>query len=239
MNLIGRLFRSSVGKKLIMAVTGLGLVLFVFGHMVGNLQVFLGPEAINRYAELLHFSPELLWVVRLSLLTLVVLHIWAAVQVSRENRVARPVGYDGSPAPVEASYASRTMLMSGLIVAAFVIYHLLHFTAQVDAINFTGKSFADLHELSEAGVERHDVFRMVILGFSQPLVSLFYVVGVGLLCLHLSHGIRAMFQSLGLMTHRCGPMIKKIAPVLAWVLFLGYVSIPLAVLLGFGKEALN
>lgn len=239
MNVLGRLFCSSVGKKLIMAATGLGLVLFVFGHMVGNLQVFLGPEAINRYAEMLHFSPELLWVVRLGMLTLVGLHIWAAVQVWMENRAARPLDYDGSPAPVEATYASRTMLMSGLIVAAFVIYHLLHYTVRVDAINLTGKSFADLHELSEAGVERHDVFKMVILGFSQPLVSLFYVVGVGLLCLHLSHGIRAMFQSLGLMTHRCAPVIRKAAPVIAWVLFLGYVSIPLAVMLGFGKEALN
>lgn len=239
MTLFGRLFRSSVGKKLIMAVTGLGLVLFAFGHMVGNLQLFLGPEALNRYAEVLHFSPELLWVVRLGMLTLVSLHIWAALQVSAENRLARPAGYDGSPAPVATTYASRTMLMSGLIVAAFVIYHLLHYTVQVEAVNFTGRDFADLKELSEAGVERHDVYTMVLLGFRQPLVSLFYVVGVGLLCLHLSHGIRAMFQSLGLTTHRCEPLIRRLAPVLAWVLFLGYVSIPLAVMLGFGKEALN
>ncbi|MCP5517587.1 MAG: succinate dehydrogenase cytochrome b subunit [Verrucomicrobiales bacterium] len=239
MNVLVRLFGSSVGKKLVMAATGLVLVLFVLGHMIGNLQVFLGPEALNRYAAFLQSNREVLWAVRLVLLTCVGLHVWSALKLSSENRAARPLDYDGRPAPAAATYASRTMLMSGLIVAAFILYHLLHYTVRVEAINFTGKSFLDLKEAAPGGGERHDVFKMVILGFRQPLVSLFYLVGVGLLCLHLSHGLRAMFQSLGLLTHKCGPLIARAAPVVAWILFLGYVSIPLAVLLGFGKEVLH
>ncbi len=239
MNVLVRLFRSSVGKKLVMAVTGVGLVLFVCGHMVGNLQIFLGPEAINRYAELLQSSQELLWGVRLTLLGFVGLHVWSAISLTRENRAARPLDYDGKPAPAAATYASRTMLMSGLIVAAFIVFHLLHYTVRVDAVNMTGKSFADLHEVTESGTERHDVYKMMILGFRQPLVSVFYLVGVGLLCMHLSHGVRAMFQSLGLLTPKCAPLIERTAPIVAWILFLGYVSIPVAILLGYGKEALN
>lgn len=230
MKLLARLFQSSVGKKLVMAVSGFALVLFACGHMVGNLQIFLGPEALNRYGQMLHYSPELLWVVRLVLLTLVGLHVWAALQVSAENRAARPETYDGNPAPPEASYASRTMLMSGLIVAAFVIFHLLHYTARVPAVNLTGADFTTLTETVH-GVERHDVYSMVVLGFRQPLVAVFYLVGVGLLCLHLSHGIRAMFQSLGWMTHQCRPLLDKAAPFVAIVLFLGYASVPVAVLL--------
>lgn len=239
MNVLAQLFGSSVGKKLVMAVTGLGLVLFVLGHMIGNLQIFLGREVLNRYAALLQSNREVLWAVRLTLLALVGLHIWSALKLTLENRAARPLNYDANPPPAATTYASRTMLMSGLIVAAFVIFHLLHYTVRVDAVNLTGKSFLDLKEVVPGGEERHDVFKMMILGFRQPVVSGFYLVGVGLLCLHLSHGLRAMFQSLGLLTHKCGPYIVRLAPVVAWILFLGYVSIPIAVLLGFGKEVLH
>lgn len=230
MKLLARLFQSSVGKKLIMGISGFALVLFACGHMVGNLQIFLGPEALNRYGQMLHFSPELLWVVRLALLTLVGLHVWAALQVSAENRAARPETYDGNPVPPDASYASRTMLMSGLTLAAFVIFHLLHYTARVKAVNLTGTDFTTLTETVH-GIERHDVYSMVVLGFRQPLVSVFYLVAVGLLCLHLSHGIRAMFQSLGWVTHHCRPFLDKAAPFVAIVLFVGYAAVPVAVLL--------
>jgi succinate dehydrogenase / fumarate reductase cytochrome b subunit len=221
-----------------MAGTGVVLVLFVCGHMVGNLQFFLGPEAINRYAHFLQSTGELLWVVRLSLLAVVAVHVWSAVHLTLENRKARPMTYTGNPVPTAASYASRTMLVSGIILGTFVVYHLLHYTVRTEAINFTGTDFATLKETTDHGV-RSDVFKMMVLGFSKPLVSGFYLVGVGLLCLHLSHGIQAMFQSLGLKSRAWGPVIDRAAPIVAWLLFLGYASIPVSVLLGYGKEVLN
>src|SRR5688500_5087122 len=130
MNVVAGFFSSTLGRKYIMALTGLALFGFVVGHLVGNLQIFLGPEAINRYGSFLKSLGEILWAARIGLIVMVLLHIWAAIKLSAENRAARPVGY-GNYKPVGSSYASRTMLMSGLIIAAFIIYHLLHFTALV------------------------------------------------------------------------------------------------------------
>src|SRR6266404_188747 len=127
MKVIENIFKSSLGKKYIMAVTGFVLLLFVVGHLAGNLQIFLGPEAINRYGHFLQSNPELIWPARLFLILMLVLHIWSAVQLTRENRAARPVRY-AEYRPVSSSYASRTMFMSGLIIFVFIIYHLLHFT---------------------------------------------------------------------------------------------------------------
>src|SRR5437868_14380017 len=141
MNIISRLFNSSLGKKYIMAVTGCVLFLFVLAHLAGNLQVFLGPESINRYGHFLQTNPELIWPARVFLLVMLVLHIWAAVQLSIENKAARPLGY-AVYQPVGSSYASRTMLMSGLIVFVFIIYHILHFTVENQYLNFTGKNVA-------------------------------------------------------------------------------------------------
>jgi succinate dehydrogenase / fumarate reductase cytochrome b subunit len=127
---------------------------------------------------------------------------------------------------VAASYASRTMLMSGLIIAAFIIYHLLHFTVQVQAVNLTGKDFVAL----EDPLKHHDVYRMMILGFSQPIVSLFYIIAMGLLCLHLSHGVSSMFQSMGWKNKRYGTFLDPFARFTGIALFVGYASIPVAVL---------
>src|SRR5204863_5907272 len=135
---------------------------------------------------------ELLWPARLSLILLTVLHIVAATQLSAENKRARPLPYNHYEV-VAASYASRTMLMSGLIIAAFVIYHLLHFTIQIPGINFTGQDFRTLEDAKA----RHDIYGMMVIGFKQPLVSGFYLLGMTLLCLHLSHGVSSMFQSMG------------------------------------------
>jgi len=217
-----------------MAVSGGALLLFVVGHLLGNLQIFLGPEAINRYGHFLQSNKEILWPARIGLLVMVVLHVWSAVKLSAENKKARPVSY-ANWSPTVASYASRTMLMSGLIIAAFIIYHLLHFTVQAMAVNFTGQDFVALHDASG----RHDVFRMMIAGFSNPLVSGFYVVAMALLCLHLSHGISAMFQSVGLKDPAYGPVIDCFAKVASWLIFLGYISIPIAVVCGFGKGAMK
>jgi succinate dehydrogenase / fumarate reductase, cytochrome b subunit len=206
MNRIKLLFHSSLGKKFVMAVTGAGLVCFVIGHLIGNLQIFLPPEAINRYAHFLHSSPELLWPARLGLLLLVGLHVLSAVWLWHENRAARPVTYALDPAVQSSSYASRTMLMSGLIVAAFVVYHLLHFTVQVESINGTPVLFGDLRDPATGHA---DVYAMIVAGFSVWYVSLFYLAAVGLLCVHLSHGVNAMFQSLGLMNRAYRVVIDK------------------------------
>jgi succinate dehydrogenase / fumarate reductase cytochrome b subunit len=229
-----KLFTSSVGKKFIMAITGLALFLFVFLHMVGNLQIFLGWEELNRYGAFLQGNVELLWPARIALLAIVSLHIWSAIRLTAENRAARPQPY-AQHEVVAASYASRTMFMSGLIILAFIIFHLLHFTVQVRAVNFTGKNFVDLQDAKG----RHDVFAMVVLGFRNPWVSCFYIVAMFLLFLHLSHGLSAMFQSLGWKSPAWTPLIDCGARAISWIIFLGYISIPIAVLLGYGDAHLK
>jgi succinate dehydrogenase / fumarate reductase cytochrome b subunit len=198
------------------------------------LQVFLGPEAINRYGHFLQSNVELLWPVRLFLLAMLAVHIGSAVQVSAENRAARPVAY-AEYRPVGSSYASRTMLMSGLIIFVFIIYHLLHYTVQVKYVNFTGQNFVDFTDPEK----RHDIYKMMVVGFNNVWVSGFYILGVGLLCLHLSHGISSMFQSLGWKNQSYGPCLDKGARWFAALIFLGYVSIPIAILLGYGKSVLK
>jgi succinate dehydrogenase / fumarate reductase, cytochrome b subunit len=225
MNIFKAIFHSSLGKKYIMGLTGLALFGFVIGHMVGNLQIFLGQEKINAYGAFLKSMPKLLWVARIGLLGCVGLHIWAAVQLVRENRAARPSRYHVKD-PIGATFAARTMIWSGLIVFAFIVYHLFDFTITPDYTGHDAKG-------------RHDVFKMIILGFNNPLSSLFYLVANGLLCMHLSHGVKSLFQSLGLSTGQFRGWFNGLAVVMAWIIFIGNTSIPLAVLLGFGKEVLK
>ncbi len=213
-----------------MAATGFILFLFVVGHLAGNLQFFLGPEAINRYGHFLQSNVELLWLARIVLLLMVGVHLWAASKLTLENQAARPEGYALYRA-VGSTWASRHMLMSGLIILVFVIYHILHYTVQVQAVNLTGQDFVSLMDPDK----RHDVFRMMVTGFSNAWVSAFYILGIGLLCLHLSHGAGSMFQSLGWKNDTYRPLLDKLARVAALLLFLGYASIPVAVLLGYGR----
>ena len=234
MNIITRLFKSSLGKKYIMAVTGFFMFLFVLGHLAGNLQIFLGPEAINRYGHFLQSNLELVWPARIILLTFLVLHLWSASKLTAENRAARPEGYSVYR-PVGSTYASRTMLMSGIIVLVFIVYHLLHYTAEVQYINLTGQSFATFIDPEK----RHDIFKMMVVGFSNGWVSAFYILGIALLCLHLSHGTSSMFQSIGWNNDGYRPVLDTAARGLALLIFLGYTSIPVAILLGYGKEALK
>src|SRR6266481_7176028 len=231
MLIVTRLFHSSLGRKFIMAMSGSILFLFVLGHLVGNLQVFLGREAINRYGHFLQSNPELIWPALLFLLLMVGLHIWAAVKLSVENKAARPVGY-AQYRPVGSSYASRTMLMSGLIVFVFIVYHILHFTVQVRYLNLTGQSFLDYTDPEK----RHDIFKMMVVGFNNLWVSGFYIVGMALLSLHLSHGASSMFQSIGWKNRSYGPVLDKLARIGALVIFLGYNSIPVAIMCGYGKD---
>jgi succinate dehydrogenase / fumarate reductase, cytochrome b subunit len=220
-----------------MAASGCVLLLFAVGHMVGNLQFFLPPEAINRYAHFLQSLGELLWVIRLFLLAMIMLHIWAAAVLTVENRAARPEPYAGGQPPFAASLASRTMAVSGLIVAAFIVYHLLHFTVKVEGIN--GSSIP-IGQLMDPATGHPDCYAMMVAGFSVVPVSLFYLVGVGLLSLHLSHGIAAMFQSLGLRNHAYAELIAKASKAIAIILFVGYASIPASVIVfGHGKAYLQ
>jgi succinate dehydrogenase / fumarate reductase cytochrome b subunit len=228
-NFLRNFFCSSLGKKYIMSITGFALVGFVIAHMVGNLQIFLGAEAINRYGAFLQGNVELLWPARIFLLVIVVLHIWSASRLTIENRAARPVPY-ADWNPTVASYASRTMMMSGLIVAAFVIYHILHFTVMNSAVNLQHVDFEHDKQFFDAQ-GRHDIFRMMVVGFSNPLVCLFYIIGVGLLCLHLSHGFSAMFQSLGWKKRSYARFLDNLAKVVAFGLFIGYISIPVSIFL--------
>ncbi|MCG3149149.1 MAG: hypothetical protein PCFJNLEI_02608 [Verrucomicrobiae bacterium] len=220
-----RLAKSSLGKKYLMAFTGFGLFGFVVMHMLGNLQVFLGPDAINKYAHFLKSTPELLWGARLGLLAMVTVHFCVGIALAIENMQARDQEYAVKRA-VKATLASRTMVVSGLIVLSFIIYHLAHYTLLT-----IHPEYRNLHD----DLGRHDVYRMIVLGFSSPSVVSFYVISVGLLCFHLSHGIGAMFQSLGLKNEAYVERIDCLAKIVAVGLFIGYISIPLAVQIGMVK----
>jgi succinate dehydrogenase / fumarate reductase cytochrome b subunit len=225
-NSLTRFFCSSVGRKWIVALTGLALFGFVIGHLVGNLQVFLGSsEPINRYGAFLQGLGELLWVIRLGLLAMVVLHIVFTIKLRMENRAARDEQYAVTQYRA-ATIPARWMLLSGIMVLCFIVYHLLHFTVQsIDP------SYLTLHDAQG----RHDVYRMMILGFSNPYASGFYIVAVGLLAMHLHHGIMSMCQTLGLNTGKLRPLWEKGGPALSWLIFLGYASIPVAILAGIVK----
>lgn len=225
--LLLRLWQSSLGKKYVMAVTGLGLFLFVIIHMLGNLQIYLGPEYLNAYARALKSTPALLWGARTGLLFIAILHITVAAQLTRANRQARPVSYLQKK-PVASTFASRTMIISGLVLLAFILFHLAHFT-----LGWVDPQYLDLRDPID--MSRHDVYRMMITGFSNPFISLFYLVSMGLLLFHLSHGVSSLFQSLGLRSKKIVGVLDKFARVTALVLFLGNASIPLSILAGVIK----
>lgn len=220
---------SSIGKKTVVAVTGILLLLFVIGHLGGNLTFFFGPDWINAYAVHLRDLGPLLWVARIGLLVAVILHIFFTMKLWQENHVARPEKY-AVKSRVQSTVFARTMRLTGLIVFAFVIFHLAHFTWLIVHPEFRGWHDAQ---------GRHDVFRMLVDGFSYPLVSLFYVLSLALLASHLSHGIGSLFQTLGLSNRRLQPVFSKGGKIIAWALFVGFASIPVSVLLGFGHAALK
>lgn len=210
-----RFYDSTAGQKAVMAVSGMVLFLFVIGHLLGNLNFFEGPEKMNAYGRLLRVEPPLLWAVRITLLVMVLLHIWSAILLGLRKLDARPQKYVKRKA-IASSYASRTMYWSGPIIAAFVIYHLLDFTFGV--VN--------------PGYQEGEVYGNIVRSFQHPAVSIFYIVAMGLLCLHLFHGAWSMFQTLGIGSPRYTPLLKRFAAVISIVIFLGFISIPLSVLAG-------
>ena len=203
-NPVVTLWGTMVGKKVVMAVTGIVLVGFVIAHMLGNLKIFIGAETINAYAVFLRTMGEplvpyaaLLWIVRLVLLGCVALHITAAVQLTRMNWAARPEAYE-SRQSIATTYAARTMRWSGVILVLFIVYHLLHLTAGV--VGFQPGEFRHL-----------SVYHNVVAGFSVWYVSVFYIVAMACLCLHLDHGIWSMFQTLGWNDARRTPALQKLS----------------------------
>lgn len=212
-------WNSSIGKKLIVAVTGIMLVGFLIAHMVGNLLIFQGRESLNDYAEFLHHFLHGwgIWLFRGGLIVAFVLHILATISLTIQNRAARTEKY-AHEATTRASLSSRYMIWSGLTVIAFVIFHLLHFTVRIDPALASMKDPMD--------PSRHDAYGMVIAGFQNPVVVLFYIAAISFLCSHLSHGIASIFQTLGLRTEKTRDAIEKLGLVISIVLWLGFLSIP-------------
>lgn len=219
------LVTSSLGKKYLAAVTGSAAFVYILGHMAGNLQIFLGQDQLNGYAEFLHSLGAGLWIIRIVLGTLFAIHIWMGVQTKLENWAARPVGYVKRDT-VQADLASRIMIWTGILVFAFFVFHILQFTARV-----VDPSYQQLFD--EAG--RPDVYTMVILGFRNTFVSVSYIIAVGLACYHLTHGFKSMWQSMGWNTPKSDRFLHYLAWVLAVLIFLGFTAVPFAVLTGIVK----
>lgn len=216
------LYQSTIGKKYVVAITGAVLFAFTIGHMLGNLQIYLpnAQEALTNYAKLLHASDELLWAVRLVLLTCVVLHIVTIAQLYGINKNARPQAYV-KKTPTISTFSSRTMYLSGPILFFFILYHLSHLT-----VGNTHPNHVHL-----------DPYHNLVYGFRDPLASGFYIIAMSMLGIHLTHGVWSMFQSMGLNHPRYMAGLRTFATTSAAALALGNISIPVSVLLGIvGKD---
>ena len=231
MNAILQFVGSTVGRKILMAITGFVLAGFVLIHMLGNLQFFIGPEAINMYAHHLQTLPlPILWGFRLTLLASVAVHVTMAILLSREKSAARTDGYEVKKT-VQATYASRTMMMTGIILLCFIIFHLLHFTVKVLPTPYEESAFVVTHEGATFTID--NVYEMMVHGFKNIWVSLFYVLGTGCLCMHLSHGISSMFQTVGMRNEKWRYILNGLALAYGWGVFLGFAIIPISVMAGW------
>ncbi len=212
-------WQSQIGKKVVMAVTGLIGVGFVVGHMLGNLQMFQGPEQMNRYAAFLHELGGLLWLARAVLLGAVVLHVAAAVQLTRQKQAARPVAYVKGTQWEVSTFASRSIRWGGALLLFFIVFHLAHFTWRV----------------VYPGYSSTNIYGNVVAGFSKWYVSLFYLVTMAALFLHLYHGVWSSPRTLGAVQPSRNPLARRVAPLIAILVYLGFSAIPAAVLLGILK----
>ncbi len=217
------LYRSTIGKKVIMAVTGLMLVAFVVLHMAGNLQVFIGAARMNAYGSFLKSLGELLWVARLGLLAALVLHVLMAWQLTQMKKNARPIAYQKREGQV-TTLASRSMRWGGVLLLVFIVFHILHFT--------TGQAYPVASASDAAGFSHTDVYGNVIGAFRNVWVSAVYIVAMLFLMLHLFHGAWSSVRTLGLARPSAHPLKRHVATVVALVVWLGFSIIPVAVLLG-------
>lgn len=219
-----RLFSSSIGRKAVMAITGLLMVLFVIGHLLGNLTIFWGPSGINAYAMHLHELAPIVWVTRIIMGSAVVLHIILAIQLTLENRAAKPVKYQVSRS-LRATFASKNMIWTGLILAAFVGYHLLQFTFRITPGLTLGTD----------SLQRFDVYSMVVAALRNAVVGSVYLVAMASLFLHLSHGVQSGFQTLGLTNAMLLPRYGVAGKVLSAIFLVGFGAIPAVILVGILK----
>lgn len=222
MNLV-TFFTTTIGKKIVVAITGLFMILFIVTHLLGNLQIFMGPNAVNSYAAWLKTVPMLVWSFRIALIVSVIAHIAVTISLTKDNMRARPMPYQQKKSR-KASVMSRTMLLSGLTVLAFVIYHLAHYT-----LGITHPEYLTLTD----NQGRHHVYNMMVMGFSNPLIAGFYILAQVLLASHLSHGISSATRTLGVSNAHLYGALQKIGLIGAVIIALLYITIPLSVLCGF------
>lgn len=215
---VRRFIGSAIGLKIVMAATGIALSLFVLVHMAGNLQVFLGAEAMDAYGAALKKYPPVLWGARIGLVAMAAAHVAAFIALTKRSRAARPVGYRKT-AHRESTFASRSMRLTGPLLLAFIVYHLLHFT--------TGTVHPDFHE--------GKVYANLVTGLRVVPVALFYLLAMACLGLHLFHGVWSLFQTLGSSQPRAASFARKLATVFTIVVVAGFAAIPLAVLAGILK----
>lgn len=216
--------KSTVGRKIIMAVSGLMMLLFVIMHLLGNSSVFAGPAGINVYAAGLHSLGPLVWIFRLIMICMFLLHLFYGIRLTLENNTARPQGY-AVKKNMSATFASKNMIWTGSLIGLFLIYHLLHFTFQYINPEISASSNTD-------AMGRPDVFMMMVQGFQNLGISALYIVAMVAVVLHLTHGIQSLFQTLGLNNDGTFPVVKKIGTAAAFIVFIGYISIPLIIVAG-------
>lgn len=221
MNWVNRTLNSSIGCKAVMAVTGIALVGFLLAHLLGNLLVFAGADAINQYAQKLREFLPILWAMRLGLVGFFLIHLFAAIKLTKINREAKPIKYRVK-SNVKATFASRYMGLTGAVVLGFVLFHLAHLT-----FRWTHPEFQNLGA--------YDVYSMLLASFQNPILALCYSLCIILLMLHLNHGISSLFQTLGLYNSKYTPWLRKFGPSISIFLGLGYLSIPLSIMIGFIK----
>jgi len=217
-----QLTQSSVGRKIIMAVTGIVLVGFVCVHLLGNSSMFVGADAINAYAQKLHSLGPFVWVFRLVMLVAFALHIAFGIQLTLENKAATPEA-NVQVKRLKTGFGAETMIVSGLVLLAFVIYHLLHFTVRVT----NPEIYVPL-----GGHGMVDVYFMVVNGFKSVLPVIIYLAGMLFLFLHVSHGFQSLFQTLGLSNDKSLPVMGTVSKLVGFVLLLGYIAIPLSIVFG-------
>ena len=224
---------STIVKKILVAVTGIALLLFLPGHMIGNLLLFAGKDAINEYALWLHNLGHggAVWIARIGLLAALVVHVLLTIQLTARNRAVRQKY--SHPATNRASRSSRMMIWSGLTILAFIIYHISHFTVRIGN-DYNGTAYLTSLPSHEGDV--HNVHKMIIDGFSHTGNTVFYMIAITILCSHLSHGFASVFQTLGLRSRKSDLLIARAGWAYALLIWVGFLSIPVAVLFfGYGR----
>ncbi len=216
-----QLLTNAVGRKVLMAASGLLMVLFVVVHLLGNSSIFVGPDGINAYAAKLHSLGPVVWIFRAVMLALLLVHVWFGVTLTLENSAANPSKYAVNR-KLKATFSSETMIWTGLALLAFVVWHLLQFTVRITPDIVKG--------VDAQG--RYDVFTMVLTSFRHTWIALMYVAAMIVLFLHLSHGIQSFFQTLGFANDKTLPTYNALGKVVSVIFLVGYCAIPVTILAG-------